>query len=239
MIPKVIHYCWFGGNEKPESVNRCIDSWKKFCPTYQIVEWNESNFDVDSVPFIKQALEVKKYAFASDLARLIIVYNNGGFYFDTDVELVKSLDALCEKEIFFGFENESFVASGLGFGSEKGNKFLLEHINQYKDVNFINEDGSLNMKGCPVYLTELLTEKGYIPNGKYQIVDGVTLFPPDYFNPYDNATGKLKLTDNTVSIHWYDTSWNKESKSARKIKQLIHRVFGNSSLLWIKKLLGK
>lgn len=239
MIPKKIHYCWFGGKEKSKSVKKCINSWKKFCPDYEIIEWNEENFDVYSIPFVAQALEAKKYAFASDLVRLIVVYENGGFYFDTDVEIIKSLDDLCDNKVFFGFENNEFVSSGLGFGSEKANGFLLEHINQYKDENFINDDGSFNMKGCPCYLTELLTEKGLNKNGKCQIIGDVTIFPEDYFNPYDSVTGKLNKTHNTYSIHWYDASWSDTSQTQLKINRLIRRIFGVNSLNWIKKILKK
>lgn len=239
MIPKKIHYCWFGGKEKPKSVKKCINSWKKYCPDYEIIEWNENNFDIHRVPFIEQALEAKKYAFASDVVRLIVVYENGGFYFDTDVEIVKNIDALCGNKIFFGFENNEFVSSGLGFGSEKANSFLLEHINQYKNNRFTNEDGTYNIKGCPLYLTELLVDKGLKKDGKYQVVDGVTIYPAEYFNPYDSITGRLKKTSNTYSIHWYDQSWGNDSKFKKRLTQLIHRVFGKNSLSWIKKILGK
>lgn len=224
MIPKKIHYCWFGGNQKPDSVLKCINSWKKYCPDYEIIEWNESNFDIHCMPFVEQAIEAKKYAFASDVARLMVVYENGGLYFDTDVEVVKSFDDLLDNTAFLGFENNEYVASGLGFGSEAGIEFFKEHIDVYKDEVFINDDGSFNMLGCPRVATKLLVEKGLVQNGQEQLVDGVRIYPTDYFNPYDSVTGKLNKTTNTYSIHWYDASWSGTPHIILKLKRLIHRL---------------
>lgn len=224
MIPKKIHYCWFGGNPKPDSVQKCINSWKRFCPDYEIIEWNESNFDIHCMPFVEQAIRAKKYAFASDVARLIVVYENGGLYFDTDVEVVKSFDDLLANKAFLGFENSEYVASGLGFGSEAGVAFFKEHIDAYKDEVFINPDGSFNMLGCPRVATKLLLDKGLVQNGQEQIVDGVHIYPSDYFNPYDSITGKLTKTANTYSVHWYDASWSGTPHIILKLKRLIHRL---------------
>lgn len=239
MIPKKIHYCWFGGNPKPDSVQKCINSWKKFCPDYEITEWNENNFNIHCMPFVEQAIEAKKYAFASDVARLIVVYENGGLYFDTDVEVVRSFDDLLFNEAFLGFENNEYVASGLGFGSEAGNEFIKEHIDAYKDEIFIKEDGSFNMIGCPRVATKLLLKKGLVQNGQEQLVDGVRIYPSDYFNPYDSITGKLNRTDNTYSVHWYDASWTNNSKTKKRIAQLAHRVLGVDTVEKMKHLLGK
>ena len=237
MIPKKIHYCWFGGAEKPVSVQKCINSWKKFCPDYEIIEWNEDNFDIHCMPFVEQAIEAKKYAFASDVARLIIVYENGGLYFDTDVEAVRSFDDLLDNEAFFGFENNEYVASGLGFGSKAGNEFIKEHIEAYKDEVFIKSDGSFNMIGCPRVATKLLLEKGLVTDGREQLVDCVRIYPADYFNPYDNITGRLNSTDNTHSIHWYDASWTNDSKAKRKLAQFLHRVLGVNTVEKMKRIL--
>lgn len=239
MIPKKIHYFWFGGNEKPKSVEKCIDSWKKYCPDYEIIEWNEDNFDVHCMPFVEQAYEAKKYAFVSDVARLIIVYEQGGIYMDTDVEVIKPLDDLLENKAYMSFENNEYVNSGQGFGSEAGIQFFNEHIDEYRDEVFINEDGSFNMLGCPRVATRLLEKKGIELNGKEQIIDDVHIYPAEYFNPYDSITGRLKKTSNTYSIHWYDQSWGNDSRLKKRITQLIHRVFGKNSLAWIKKILGK
>lgn len=239
MIPKKIHYCWFGGNPKPDSVQKCINSWKRFCPDYEIIEWNESNFDIHCMPFVEQAIEAKKYAFASDVARLMVVYENGGLYFDTDVEVVKSFDDLLENKAFLGFENNEYVASGLGFGSEAGVGFFKEHIDAYRDEIFIKNDGSFNMIGCPRVATKLLLEKGLVQNGQEQLVNEVRIYPTDYFNPFDSITGKLNKTNNTYSIHWYDASWSDISKSKLKFNRFIRRILGVNSLNNVKKILGK
>ncbi len=239
MIPKKIHYCWFGGNPKPDSVQKCINSWKRFCPDYEIIEWNESNFDIHCMPFVEQAIEAKKYAFASDVARLMVVYENGGLYFYTDVEVIRSFDALLENQAFLGFESNEYVNSGLGFGSEAGIDFFREHIDAYRDKVFINEDGSFNMIACPYVATELLVEKGFVQNGQEQLVDNVRIFPTDYFNPFDSITGKLNKTNNTYSIHWYDASWSDISKSKLKFNRFIRRILGVNSLNNVKKILGK
>jgi mannosyltransferase OCH1-like enzyme len=239
MIPKKIHYCWFGGNEKPANVIKCINSWKKFCPDYEIIEWNENNFDINQLPYMMQAYEAKKYAFVSDVARLIIVYENGGVYLDTDVELIKPIDELLNNKAFFGFENDENVASGLGFGAESGVELIKKHIEQYEDERFVFEDGSYNLKTCPKYLTELLVSKGLVPNGSEQIIEGVHIYPSEYFNPYDSLTGKLNKTDKTYSIHWYDASWSGMSSARLKMSRFVRRIFGQGFLEGIKKRIYK
>ena len=191
------------------------------------------------MPFVEQAIEAKKYAFASDVARLMVVYENGGLYFDTDVEVIRSFDALLENQAFLGFESNEYVNSGLGFGSEAGIDFFREHIDAYRDKVFINEDGSFNMIACPYVATELLVEKGFVQNGQEQLVDNVRIFPTDYFNPFDSITGKLNKTNNTYSIHWYDASWSDISKSKLKFNRFIRRILGVNSLNNVKKILGK
>lgn len=239
MIPKKIHYFWFGGKEKPAKVKKCIESWYKFCPDFEIKEWNEDNFDIHCMPFVEQAYEAKKYAFVSDVARLIKVYEEGGIYFDTDVEVIKPIDALLDNVTFFGFENDESVSSGLAFGSEPGTPIMRKHIAQYKNINFINEDGSYNQKACPKYLAELMQSEGLILNGKEQQVKEVHVYPADYFNPYDSLTGKLKKTENTYSIHWYDASWSDTSQGRLKINRFIRRIIGVENMERMKKLLGK
>ena len=238
MIPKRIHYCWFGGAEKPEKVKKCIDSWKAFCPDYEIFEWNEKNFDFEQIPYMAQAYEAKKYAFVSDVARLIIVYNEGGIYFDTDVELVKSPDELLKNKAFMGFENDNFVASGLGFGAEAGLPILGEHIEIYREIPFLLEDGSFNMTACTHYTTDLLSQKGLLKNGRLQTVEDITIYPEEYFNPLDSLTGKLRKTKNTYSIHWYLASWENISQTKLKIHRVIRRLFGTKKIEAIKGIFG-
>lgn len=203
MIPKTIHYCWFGGAEKPPKVRRCIASWKRYCPDHTIIEWNEENFDVGQNGYTRMCLEEKKYAFLSDYARLVIVAEHGGLYFDTDVELVRSPDALLEHEAFFGFETPGFVASGLGFGSIAHGRAVEAMLAEYDPLL----DGAHGVVGCPLLNTQALEKLGLVRDGSRQEVAGATIYPIEWFNPYDSATGRLKRTKDTISIHWYTASW--------------------------------
>ena len=223
MIPKKIHYCWFGNGEKPKLVKKCIASWKHFCPDYEIIEWNESNFDVNANPYTKMCYEQKKYAFLSDYVRLVVVYEQGGIYFDTDVEAVKPFDDLLSHKAFFGYENNDYVASGLGFGSEKGNSVLYSMIREYDEVL----DGEHGTVVCPKLNTLALSKSGFEINGAFQERDSVALYPKEYFNPFDDNTGVLKKTENTYSIHWYGKSWMDKKQIVRsKCTRILHRLFG-------------
>ena len=232
MIPKIIHYCWFGENPLPESAKKCIASWRKFFPEYKIKEWNEDNFDVNSIPYTQQAYEAKKYAFVSDYARFWILYKYGGLYFDTDVEIIKPLDDIIERGPFMGIEvkaNEGEypqVAPGLGLGVTPGHNLYKVLLDKYATLRFLNEDGSLNQKTIVKYNTEVLQEQGLQPSNDLQEVAGVWIYPADYFNPLDSLTGKLKLTDNTRSIHWYMNSWSDSSAFRQWLSRMSHRLFG-------------
>ena len=150
MLPKKIHYCWFGGNELPDLAIKCIESWKQYCPDYEIIEWNETNFDLECCDFVKEAYKAKKWAFVSDYARLKVVYDNGGIYLDTDVELVKPLDILLQEKCYFGEETTGYVNTGLGFGAEKHNPTIDLLLKEYCNKHFTNDDGSYNMDPCPI-----------------------------------------------------------------------------------------
>lgn len=231
MIPKKIHYCWFGGNEKPEKAKRCIESWKKYCPDYEIIEWNETNFDVNQNGYTKMCIKEKKYAFLSDYARLAIIEEQGGIYFDTDVEIIRNLDNLLENEAFFGFENEEYVATGLGFGSVAHHKVVQLMKREYDNLL----DGKKEVITCPALNTKALEKVGLVKNGKYQVLEKAVIYPVDFFNPYDDTTGRIKKTNNTYSIHWYAKSWlDKKSIIRSKITQPFHRVFGVDCFAWIK-----
>lgn len=229
MIPKVIHYCWFGGNELPKSAVKCINSWKKYCPDYEIIEWNERNFDINSSTYVKFCYENKKYAFLSDYVRLWAVYNYGGLYMDTDVELVRPLNDLLDHKSYFGFETKEQVNTGLGFGAEKGNKIVEDMIKQY----------SLNKTElivCPELNTRSLINFGLIPNGEYQILDDAVVYPIECFNPYESTTGRLKKTKNTYSIHWYSQSWLSWDKRIRSsFTKPFHRLFGDDCFKILRK----
>lgn len=239
MIPKIIHYCWFGRNPLPKSAQKCIASWRKYLPDYEIKEWNEDNFDVNIIPYTKEAYEAKKYAFVSDYARFWILYNYGGLYFDTDVEVIKPMDDIIERGPFMGVEvvaNEKEtpqVAPGLGLGVNPGNGLYKKMLEEYAHLSFINEDGSLNQKTIVSYTTDILKMNGLKPSNELQKVSEIWIYPVDYFNPLDSLTGKLKLTENTRSIHWYMNSWGDSSSLYRWFSRLSHRLFG----LQLQKLL--
>lgn len=232
MIPKIIHYCWFGGNPKPKLAEKCIASWKRFCPGWEIIEWNESNFDVDQNGYTRMCIEQKKYAFLSDYVRLKVVADCGGVYFDTDVELVKPIDELLENEAFFGFETPEYVASGLGFGSVAHGTAISTMLAEY---DFLL-DGTQGVRGCPLLNTSGLEKLGLVRDGSKQMVAGALILPADYLNPYESSTGRLRKTKNTCSIHWYNASWmDWKTKLRSMITRPLHRIFGENCFKWLKK----
>lgn len=225
MIPKVIHYCWFGGAPLPQDAIRCINSWKKVCPDYKIVQWNEKNFDVKINQYCLEAYRQKKWAFVSDVARLKIIYDNGGIYLDTDVELLKSLDNLLYYKGYMGMESTGSVNTGLGFGAEKHLPLLKELLNTYDNCMFDLE----NLVSCPVITTELLERLGFISNGKIQDIADIRIFPVEYFAPINLTTRKKIITTNTYSIHHYSASWaSKEHKKDIIIRKHCCRIFGDN-----------
>ena len=207
MIPKTIHYCWFGRGEKPELAKKCIASWKKFCPDFEIREWNEDNCDYLAMPFMAEAYAAKKYAFVSDVMRLVVLEQYGGVYFDTDVEVLRDISPLLDDEGFIGFENEHFVNSGQVMAAVPQQPIVKAMIKEYKAMHFTNADGSLNAVGCPHLNTDVMERFGLVRNGREQLAAGIHVYPADYFNPLDSVTGKLTKTENTYSIHWYSMSW--------------------------------
>lgn len=239
MIPKIIHYCWFGHNPLPELALKCIDSWRKFFPDYEIIEWNENNFDVNIIPYTQQAYEAKKFAFVSDYARFWILYNYGGLYFDTDVEIIKPIDDIIIRGPFMGIEIETRgkdshnaicreigVNPGLGMGAIPGLGLYKEVIDYYQSLSFLTQDGKPNETTVVKHTTKVLTENGLISTSSIQVVSGIWIYPADYFNPLDSLTGKLKMTNNTRSIHWYMNSWSTRSKLYQYLSKLSHRIFG-------------
>ena len=207
MIPKIIHYCWFGRGEKPELAKKCIASWRKSCPDFEIREWNEGNCDYLSIPFMAEAYAAKKYAFVSDVMRLIVLEQYGGVYFDTDVEVLRDISPLLDDEGFIGFENDQFVNSGQVMAAKAHHPVIRAMIEEYKKLHFTNADGTTTPVGCPRLNTDVMEQFGLIRNGREQVVAGIHVYPADYFNPVDSTTGKLTKTENTYSIHWYSMSW--------------------------------
>ena len=235
MIPKKIHYCWFGKGEKTKLVNKCIASWKKVCPDYEIIEWNEDNFDVSANDYLKYCYENQKWAYLSDLARLMIVYEEGGLYFDTDVELIQKPDELLQYGAFYCFENNDFVATGLGFGAKAHHDTVRAMMNKYQGIP---KDGAGHyiLQSCPKLNTEALLPFGLERNGRQQLLEDTLILPTEYMNPYDDPTGVLKKTKNTISIHWYGKSWmSKKSIIRSNLTKPFHRIFGVHCFDWLKK----
>lgn len=213
-IPKIIHYCWLGGNPKPESVLRCIESWRKYCPEYEIMEWNESNLDISMNEYTRQAYEAKAWGFVPDYLRLWIVYTCGGVYLDTDVQIIRSFDPLLKEKGFAGFErgtadtDGAYVNFGQGFGAEAGNPVILEHMKLYEDLCFRNADGTFNRLASPHYTTDVLVGRGLDrKRNTIQILPNFTVYPDDRFCPKSFATGLVQKTKETYSIHQFDGSW--------------------------------
>lgn len=230
-IPKIIHYCWFGGNPLPELAVKCIDSWKKFCPDYEIVRWDESNFDSHINKYTEQAFIAKKWAFVSDVARLFALVNYGGIYMDTDVELIKPIDSLLQYEAISGFENAERMPTGL-MGCVKGQKLFVELLHDYDNASFLNPDGTYNLETNVTRITNTCLKHGLVLNNKIQTIDGFTLLPNDYLCPKDHATKKVNITNNTLCIHHFDGSWlteeDKYSISLRaKLKKFMPTIVAN------------
>ena len=240
MIPKIIHYCWFGNNPLPEDAKKCIASWKKYFPDYEIKEWNESNYDLSTCPYVKEAYESKKWAFVADYARFDILYKYGGIYFDTDVEVIKSFDDILKNGAFMGQEvgtslgvnptgNKAgsaetvvVVNPGLGISVAPGLWLYREILDYYNGIHFL-KDGVMDTTTICVHTTAILKKYGYDEYKKeIQNVADITIYPPEYFCPMDYTTGKLYITGNTRSIHWYTASWQSSySKFKTKLQHLL------------------
>ncbi len=218
-IPKSIHYCWFGGAPLPQDVIDCINSWKRYCPDYEIIQWNESNYDIHKNKYMSDAYENKKWGFVPDFARLDIVYKYGGIYMDTDVEIIRPIDELLSCHAFAGLEREGIVAFGLGFGAEKGNPLIKEMLDDYDKLNFYNEDGTLNLTPSPIFQTNILKAHGLNERNENQIVDGMHIFATEYFCPIEFSTNIMRKTKNTYSIHHFTASWyTSKQASLRKLR---------------------
>ena len=241
MIPKIIHYCWFGRGEKPALAKKCIASWRKFFPYYEIKEWNEDNFDVNIIPYTAEAYACKKYAFVSDYARFWVLYKYGGLYFDTDVEVIRPMDDIVARGPFMGIETPATLGKlpnvppglglginpGLGLGINPGLGLYGEILDYYKNLHFLTDDGKPNEVTVVTHVTNVLQKAGLRATNGVQCVKGVWIYPVDYFNPFDDLTGKLKKTENTRTIHWYSKTWMSNGQTLRnKLTRILHRVFG-------------
>lgn len=235
MIPKVIHYCWFGKGEKPKLAKKCIASWKKYCPDYEIIEWNEDNFDINCCPYVKEAYESRRFAFVTDYVRLYVMFTQGGIYMDTDVEVTRNLDEFLVHKGFSGFESETQITTGIMAG-EKGFPLFENLLSYYDGRHFLDKNGNQDTTTNVITITAMLSERGFIPNGKYQVVDGFALYPRDYFCPLDDSTGVMYDSKNTATIHWFNKSWVPQRLRVRsKITRFFHRLFGKDCFAFLKK----
>ena len=241
MIPKKIHYCWFGGKPLNQLGEKCLASWKKYFPDYEIMEWNESNFDVNCCQYVREAYEAKKWAFVSDYARFKILYEQGGIYFDTDVEVIKSFDDILAKGNFMGCENEvSALNPGLGLAVAPGLGLIKEILEDYEKASFLNSDGSLNLTTIVTRTTTILKRYGLQNVNKIQTVAEINIYPKEFFCPIDLTTGKIEITPNTYSIHRYAGSWeSKENLFRGRVYRFINRMFGKKVADTARKILGK
>lgn len=249
MIPKVIHYCWFGGNPLPPLAEKCIASWRKFFPDYEIKRWDESNFDVNIIPYTAEAYAAKKYAFVSDYARFYILYKYGGLYFDTDVEVIRSMDDIIDRGPFMGCENEVTkpikeprnkattlgVAPGLGLGVNPGLGLYKKILDVYGSLHFHYTENVKSVQTVVKIITDLLVNEGLQYTNEIQLIDGVYIYPAEYFNPRNIITNRLRITKNTRSIHHYMASWV-EPTAVERIKNKLRPLLPEWLLLaWNKR----
>ena len=222
MIPKKIHYCWFGKGKMPELALKSIESWRVKLPDYELKEWNENSFDINSNFYVKEAYESRKFAFVTDYVRLYALYTEGGIYMDTDVEVLKNLDSFLDLPAFSGFEDNVHIPTGI-MAAEKGSVWAGWQLKYYDDRHFLLPDGTLDLTTNVEIIGRLMGEKGFIlRNGLYNFQNIITIFPRDYFCPKSHTTGKIELTQNTYTIHHFAGSW--KSTSDRLKRRIVHLI---------------
>lgn len=234
MIPRRIHYCWFGRGPMPELAQKCIESWHRFMPDYEYKLWNEDNFDVCSIPYVKEAYEAGRFAFVTDYVRLYALYTEGGIYMDTDVEVLKPYDDLLELSGFTGYEGSKFLPPVTGtMASEAGGEWVKEQIDAYADAHFLLPDGSYDMKTNTVRISEIMKAGGFKQDGKRQVYKGMHIFPVQFFCPRQ-TTGEYLLTEDTYCDHHFMGSW-----SGGKRKSPLARFIGRNNMIRLIKLKRK
>lgn len=240
MIPKIIHYCWFGRGKMPELAEKCISSWRKYCPDYVIKVWNEDNFDLDMFPYTREAYDNRKFAFVTDVVRLYVLKEIGGVYCDTDVELLAPLNSFLTHTAFSGFEDDKDIPTGI-MASEKGGAWVSELLDYYDNRHFLLPDGHLDTTTNVTTITNITLKHGLIRNNTFQdLAQYVTIYPKDYFCPKSHIDGKIVLTANTVCIHHFAGSWvPKEQQIERRIWRMIglkpHRFMWHVDK-WLEKI---
>lgn len=206
MIPKIIHYCWFGG-EKPKKIQQCIQSWHEHLPDYEFVEWNINNFDININQYVKDAYEAKKYAFVSDVARVKALAEMGGIYLDTDVIVYRNFDEILEHKCVLGFEQDDYVATSF-MACEKGHPLMNDFYKMYENLPFYDEAGNIISGTNVSKLTNMLLEKGLKRNNEYQCIqDGIVVYPREYFSPFEYGYFIDGKNENTICEHLFLVSW--------------------------------
>ena len=237
MIPKIIHYIWVGGKPLTPLAEKCIASWKKYCPDYEIKRWDETNFDINQNQYCKEAYDNKKWAFVSDYIRLKVLYEYGGIYMDTDVEVIKSLDEFLNLPAFSGFENDTMIPTGI-IASSKNNKWVEQLLQDYNDRHFVKQDCSFDLTTNVTLITEN-TKKQYPEiklNNTLQKFENVVFYPKDYFCPKSQIDGKIRLTKNSHTIHHFNSSWYTPwQKFKKKLKKILNfATFGLAGKIYSK-----
>lgn len=236
-IPRIVHYCWFGRGEKPKKIVDCMASWKMHLSDYQFVEWNEDNFYINANPYVKEAYEAKKYAFVSDYARLHALYQYGGIYLDTDVEVVKPLDRFLVHEAFSGFEDETFLQSGT-MGAVPKHGWIKELLEDYEGRHFVKPDGTYDTTTNTAVISRICERHGLLLNGQHQVLDnGVVFYPRTYFSPFDYINGGSFLSEESYSIHHFAQSWlPAHVRTKSSVKRVFSRLIGPSNIARIRKM---
>jgi hypothetical protein len=238
-IPKIIHYCWFGGKKKPDIVKKCMETWKEKLPDYEIIEWNEMNFDIHSNVYVKEAYESGKFAFVSDYVRVFALYNYGGVYLDTDVEVFKSFNDLLHHSSFWGFEQENYIATST-IGAAQGNQLIGMFLNSYKEKSFITTDGKHNDLTNVAIITDILQDLGLVPNGEYQELKDIGVFyPQTYFSPYDYINCRKFISVNTYAMHHFYKSWLPPmARIKSNLKLIASKVIGGDNVARVRKIVS-
>lgn len=234
MIPRIIHYCWFGRGAMPELALKCLESWHRFMPDYEYKLWNEDTFDVTGIPYVKEAYETGKYAFVTDYVRLYALYTEGGIYMDTDVEVLKAYDDLLSLSGFTGYEGSKFLPPVTGtMASEPGNAWVKEQLDAYQGIHFIKEDGSLDTTTNTTRISNIMRDGGFVQDGKKRVYKDMHFFPVDYFCPRQ-TTGEKLITENTYCDHHFMGSWGDG-----KNKGFLPKLIGQKNMTRLIKLKRK